>query len=615
MRLGARLALTMGAVAIVPLVASGLWAITVSRNTALEASKSALEREADAEADFVARWTRDQVQGLAGFTRFYPSSLPTLGPALQSGLLHAVYNAVPEAVVVALVDADGAPVVEPEWQESPADRPGASDARARALLSRLPLSEALASGVAVGRPYRWPDAALPSLPVAVRASESPTEWVLGAEVSLDVAKDLLDRSTGDHALVLLDGGGDAVVGGDNPLVRTQVIQPLLRNYAKFDYAMEGGTVVSGASAPVDGTDWTIAVMEPLSEVERTAREIQRRLGLVIAGSGLLAVAAAFVFARSLSVPIASLRDSALAVAEGRFGLLTGMTRDDEVGELGRAFDHMSHRLSANAAEIAEQREEIEGFNRELQDRVDRRTRELREAQARLVRSGQLAAVAEMGAGLAHELNNPLASILGLTQVLRSRPRDERDDRWLADLEREATRCREVVAAMLRVAEADDTSSKPERVDAREIVVEAIRLVAGAFRHRGIALSWNLPSVELPALIDPMTTPRLLAQVLNALRAGLPEGARLDITAQLEPDAVVILLRPDRPVAVGEARDDWMAAGLGLWVARKLLDQVGGRLEEQGRTESDRTEEADRTAIEASSSAGAPWRVVLPGAHG
>jgi hypothetical protein len=71
----------------------------------------------------------------------------------------------------------------------------------------------------------------------------------------------------------------------------------------------------------------------------------------------------------------------------------------------------------------------------------------------------------------------------------------------------------------------------------------------------------------------------VAQVLGAVRAGLAAGATVRVGAEAAAGEVRILLRSDQPVAEDPARrDDWKASGLGLWVARQMLDRLGGRLE-------------------------------------
>jgi len=328
--------------------------------------------------------------------------------------------------------------------------------------------------------------------------------------------------------------------------------------------------------------------------ERAALGIRTRTTWVLLAAVALALAFGAVLARTVSEPVARLREVALAVAEGEYGRRAPVYRGDEIGELAEAFNHMSVRLKENEDALVAQQGEIEAFNRDLQERVEARTRELRETQQRLVRSGQLAAVAEVGAGLAHELNNPLAAILGLTQVLRQSYRGTPEDKSLERIEGQAERCRQVVSAMLQLTAGEVDPVQAVVIDLRVILRDVLELVKGSFRQRGVTLQLQEPDAALLVRIHPIYGSRILAQIFSSVRAGLEEGAILRVSAGMVGREVAIDLDPDRPVAIGSARDDWMASGMALWVARHLLDQVGGRLEEPL---------APQTR----------WRVLLPGA--
>jgi signal transduction histidine kinase len=595
MKLWVRLALVMAVVSIVPLLVTGLFAMNIATRKAAEGSQEILLRDATAIATFVETWTADQFQVVGGWMMAF--RLGASRPEVQTSLLTAVMRAVPSAETVVLVDTDGVPVVPAYYATVPLqaagelrDRDLGSEARAQALVDRLPLTalaEVAASAgrsrVAVGDPYVPPGSRVPSLPVA---SSGPfgDPFVLGAEVSLGaVAQLLLEQSSPEHAVALLTGTGTPVAGGAHPLVdlsRLGALQGIAgADSTTFGHALADGQEVRGAMVRVASTGWTVVVVEPADVLERTSREIQARTIEVLVVSSLLAFAAGAVIARSLSEPVQKLRDSALAVARGDLGRRVEDDRNDELGELAKAFNHMSAHLQHNQRELSTQRSEIEAFNQELQLRVDERTRELKDAQRHLVRSGQLAAVAEVGAGMAHELNNPLSAILGLAQLLQVRLRGSGDEAALHRIEEQASRCREVVAAMLRFSSGEVDSTDAPVVDMRTVLREVIGLVGGPFRQRGVALELAEPEDALPVRIDPVHGSRILAQVLNSLRAGLGEGAALRVSGRREGGHVIIELYPDRPVAMGGARDDWMASGMGLWVARRLLDQVGGRLEE------------------------------------
>jgi signal transduction histidine kinase len=270
----------------------------------------------------------------------------------------------------------------------------------------------------------------------------------------------------------------------------------------------------------------------------------------------------------------------LAVADGDYGRHTEVKSTGEIEELAKAFNHMSARLLLNRQEIEEQHGQIMRFNEELQERVDRRTQQLVDTQRQLLRSGQLAAVAEVGAGLAHELNNPLSAILGVAQVLRRSPDGQGRDALLEDLELQAQRCRSVVGAMLRFSSGEVDPLHAPVVDLREVLADVTTLVEGPFRQRGVTLSLKTDDAPLHVRVDPVHASRILAQILNGLRAWLMDGAELVISATQNGSEIEVVMRPDLPVALDEfRRDDWMASGMGLWVARRLLDQLGGRLEQ------------------------------------
>ncbi|MBK8181013.1 MAG: HAMP domain-containing protein [Planctomycetes bacterium] len=192
------------------------------------------------------------------------------------------------------------------------------------------------------------------------------------------------------------------------------------------------------------TSWMVVVAEPLALTTAPAvSEIRRQTAYFAGVASLLALVLGALIARQISRPVLALREGALAVAEGPLGRDIRAPADGELLELMQAFNFMSARLERNRQEIDAKNQEIETWNQELQARVDARTRELEEAQERLVRSARLAAAGEMGAGLAHELNNPLAGILGLTQVLLAKA-EGGSRAMLKSMEEQALRCKEIV---------------------------------------------------------------------------------------------------------------------------------------------------------------------------
>ena len=599
MRLWVRLAPAMALVALAPLTVVGVQAARSAATSAEELSRENLRREAQLHAEVVGRSVAEQQAHAEAWTQVFPGQLESFTDAFRASYLAAVYRGTPAAVTVVLVDGDGLPVVPPVFAVSGGQRVPSSPERAEALLRRLPLTEAREQGSAVGEPWLAGGlGSVPSVPIAVLAagpSGTGDVLVLGLEVQLAAAEDMTRTSVDAHGVALFDASGNVLVGPGHPLLRPDLLQALLQTDSDFQYGRGEGEVL-GSIVPVPFTSWSVAVFEPRTLVRAPARQIQNQLWPLFGLAGLIAIAVAVGIAGTLSRPVEDLRDAVLDLAEGARGRQTGVERSDEIGDLARAFNHMSVRLDTSRQEIDAQQQEIEAFNRELQQRVADRTRQLEEAQAELVRSGQLAAVAQVGAGLAHELNNPLAAVLGLSQVLKMRYPQEA---LLADLEGEAARCREVVGDLLRFTSGEVDPEEAPVVDLRDVLDEVVRLVGGAFKQRGVALitAETESAAPLKVRVDRVTGSRILAQVLHALRAALGSGATLTVTpAATREGSVEVRLQSDRPLASSTSRhDDWMASGLDLWVARQLLDRLHGRLEER------------------ETQGGALWVLSLPGA--
>jgi signal transduction histidine kinase len=205
----------------------------------------------------------------------------------------------------------------------------------------------------------------------------------------------------------------------------------------------------------------------------------------------------------------------------------------------------------------------------------------------------------MGAGLAHELNNPLAGILGLCQVLVQRATGGADAPLLTSLEREARRCTEIVRTLLGFSQelpSPIEGAEGDVVALDALVAEVLALVGASLRQRGIRVTHEIDSA-LRVRGNRAELGRALAQLLATVRTASQGDASLALTGVVEGGHVVLdlLLTGDRLRLGG---DDWRASGLALWAARRSLNEQGGHLVEP---DLDTSIGAERLA----------WRVVLP----
>jgi signal transduction histidine kinase len=186
----------------------------------------------------------------------------------------------------------------------------------------------------------------------------------------------------------------------------------------------------------------------------------------------------------------------------------------------------------------------------------------------------------MGAGLAHELNNPLAGILGLVQLLQAKGAEYAPT--LRDIETQAQRCSEIVAHLLRFSRGQGPAGPVEKgewtvVNLDEVIAEVVMLVRGASEEAGVSID-HTPTEGLDVRCDREAIGTAMAQLLTSLRAACIKGGTLSITGDQASGSVKVRLVL-RGEALDLSTDAWMATGMGFWFSRQVLAAHGGALEE------------------------------------
>ena len=191
--------------------------------------------------------------------------------------------------------------------------------------------------------------------------------------------------------------------------------------------------------------------------------------------------------------------------------------------------------------LARERKEKEDLTRlsnVLEQKIEERTKQLKEAQIQIVQSAKMAAVGQLGAGIAHELNNPLGGILGYAQFILEKFRKpdfgvndfKACQRYLESIEREAARCKRIVENLLKFSRRP-VAAKPEPLDMVRTIEETLSIVGHQLKLKNIKVIRDLK----PNLVSVMGIVNQLQQVftnliLNAQQA-MPDGGELRITAE------------------------------------------------------------------------------------
>lgn len=294
----------------------------------------------------------------------------------------------------------------------------------------------------------------------------------------------------------------------------------------------------------------------------------------------LLTATYFALTRLIVRPLDRLAHSAERVASGARNLAVPRTAVRELGELGRSLSTMTARLLAEEDKL-----------RAKVDEVEQATKKLRETQEQLVRSERLASVGRLAAGLAHEIGNPIAALMGLEDLLLAGglEADEQRD-FLQRMRRETERIHRILRDLLafaRPSTARAESRRPGDVEAAVHDTAALVMPHPALRDIEIALDVH---AELPrvTLSREQLVQVLLNLVLNAADAAGP-GGHIRIAASRSGDGVELSVSDDGPGVAETVRDRLFepfvstketgkGTGLGLAVCRGLIEAAGGTIE-------------------------------------
>jgi len=160
---------------------------------------------------------------------------------------------------------------------------------------------------------------------------------------------------------------------------------------------------------------------------------------------VLSLLLSLLLTRFVNRPIDRLLAATTKAAGGDLDQTVGIRSRDELGELSQSFNTM-------ISEIKRSRSAIEEWTQTLEQRVRERTQELQRVQDQLIHAGKMAALGELAAGVAHEINNPLTGVLTFSSLMLKKA--DENHPWRKDLEnivQQTTRCRNIVRGLLDFA--------------------------------------------------------------------------------------------------------------------------------------------------------------------
>lgn len=208
----------------------------------------------------------------------------------------------------------------------------------------------------------------------------------------------------------------------------------------------------------------------------------------------------------------------------------------------RYFEVTTYPLVDLEGDLVQVLEVFRDITHDLDERVESRTRSIKDDLAKLVQEDKLIALGKLVASVAHEINNPIGAILNFSKLLlRSLeeggiPSEEeivQYQRWLELTASEAERCGKIVGNLLSFARQQSVAAR--QVDLVELVERMTQLTAHRMELSEIALRLELGADPLYVLGDPNQIQQCIANLIfNALEA-MPEGGSLSIRGGMARD--------------------------------------------------------------------------------
>jgi|SRR5579871_5499478 signal transduction histidine kinase len=297
------------------------------------------------------------------------------------------------------------------------------------------------------------------------------------------------------------------------------------------------------------------------------RDPERHQVLIVAGAGAVAICAAVLIALAYFIqrPMVELQEKIARLGEGDLDVSVNFARrNDEIGDLGRNFNHM-------VAQLRESREEIDRLHRTQMSRAE-----------------HLATLGELATGLAHEIRNPLAGIAGVIEIVgRDLPSTSPARAVVKDIRIEIAQINRILTDLLQTARPHPPEVRES--DLNTTVEHAVMLARQQVLSRPIKIELhkdpNLAHVEHDS---DQIHQVILNLLLNSVQAIEGEGIVRVLLAARKNQALISVIDSGRGISPEHLpfifrpfyTTKGNGTGLGLSLARRIVEDHRGRIEVQ-----------------------------------
>jgi len=320
----------------------------------------------------------------------------------------------------------------------------------------------------------------------------------------------------------------------------------------------------------------------LAEVDKEIKEAQNKMIIfAVIAFLIISVTISISINRYVNRPVRELVKGTKKIAEGDLSYSILIKTEDEIGQLASSFNQMTLDLKKADEKLIE-------WGKTLEQKVEQRTKELRETQNQLIQSEKLASLGKLAAGVAHEINSPLTGILTYSSLLLKTKEDTNPEK--EDLEvivNETNRCKRIVKGLLDFAR----QTEPQKVlsDINEVIEKSINLISHQATMQNVKIEEKIKPDLPKIMIDVGQVQQVFMNILlNAVEA-MPQEGTLTVSSGTEDEMVAIRFT-DTGIGIPEenlpkifdpfftTKKQGKGTGLGLSVSYGIIERHRGKLE-------------------------------------
>ena len=606
MKFGRKIFLVLILIATIPVAFSGALAVRYYQDEMMSKIDQFNRNSAKLAADSVEDFLLDVLKSVTLTTKVIP--FEEFPKADLRDALNIPYRQFDYLNIVALFDENEVRLSEPAFEENPSGYKGleghapVSAGDVERFSERIPFEAARHQEHAFGEPYFSIHTASPRIPLAVTfpVAKGGQHWFLVVEISLTKILDKIhELASGDGRLAfIVDKAGRAVFHSRRALMadrrdlsRLAIIERGMKAARAFTtrFVSQDGQAMTGAYAPIHALEWGLVVADPVEKAFEPVTQVRNSTIFWVILGLAVAIMGGVLLGHGLTSPLAKLTDGAKALSKRDFKWRIPVESKDELGQLAEVFNQMADELRVAFDTITKQQQELIGWNEELKERVKARTAELREAEEQIIRSQKMEVVAQLSAGMAHEVNNPLTSILGFSQyMLLQTDQEDKRHRYLKAIVDGAGRIRGIVDDLVRFAKSGANANHTQ-IELNALIERTLSIMGRQFKEASIDVVTRLKA-SLPEVAgDPTELQQAFVQILNNAVTAMPEGGTLTlVTEEIDAGAIRFSIA-DTGVGIPEenlskifdlfftTKDEWNKKGFGLSVADRIIRDHQGKI--------------------------------------